>query len=65
MPYTSLCLCSLGLIRSPLLLVRLRPCPRTNKMFTDCSHALVVSLSPLFRPSSFASSLAAYEALSR
>jgi hypothetical protein len=28
-----------------------------------CSHALVVSLSPIFRLSSFVSFLAAYEAL--
>ena len=65
MPYTSLCLCSLDFDKSPPLLVRLRPCPRINKMFTVCSHALVVSLSPIFRPSSFVSSSTAYEALSR
>jgi hypothetical protein len=46
-------------------LVRLRPCSRINKMFAVCSHALVVSLSPIFRLSYFVSFLAAYEALSR
>ena len=68
MPYTSLCLCRLDLIRSPpspgaRLPWAMTPC--INKMFTVRSHALVVSLSPIFRPSSFVSSLTAYEALSR
>ena len=65
MPYTSLCLCSLDFDKNPPLLVRLRPCPCTNKVIAACSYALVVSLSPIFRPSSFVSSLAAYKALSR
>ena len=68
MPYTSLCLCSLVFDRKPpppgaRLPWAMTPC--INKMFTVCSHALVVSLSPIFRPSSFVSSLTAYKALSR
>jgi hypothetical protein len=68
MPYTSLCLCSLDFDKSPpppgaRLPWAMTPC--INKVIAACSYVLVVSLSPIFRPSSFVTSLAAYKALSR